>query len=65
MIKRDKYTEETQDAKKDWDKDDFDIELAYQIIKQVGDQFCDLIHQEKRVVEEHNSRGMCNNLKHL
>ncbi|KAJ8684049.1 hypothetical protein QAD02_019841 [Eretmocerus hayati] len=57
FIKRDKYTEETQkDSKKDWDKGEFHIELAYQIIRQVGDQFCDLIHQEKKVVEEHLAR---------
>lgn len=59
LIKRDKYTEETQkDGKKDSEiKGDFDLKLAYQIISQVGDQFCDLIHQEKSVLEEHSARG--------
>ncbi|OXU20831.1 hypothetical protein TSAR_013383, partial [Trichomalopsis sarcophagae] len=51
------YTEETKKhTKKDWDKGDFDIELAYQIIRQVGDQFCDLVHQEKSVSQEHSER---------
>lgn len=59
LIKRDKYMQETQkDSKRDWDKNEFRLELAYQIIRQVGDQFCDLIHQEKSVVDEHLSRGI-------
>ena len=56
--------EETQEEDKDWEKGDFDTELAYQIIRQVGDQFCDLIHQEKNVHLEYfkgNNQLISNN----
>lgn len=54
---REKYNEETQNRKDVGYKSDIGIELAYQIIRQVGDQFCDLIHQEKKVLDEYKQRG--------
>ncbi|KAK2585971.1 hypothetical protein KPH14_010548 [Odynerus spinipes] len=34
-------------------KGDLDLETAHRLLRQVGDQFCDLLHQEKDALQEH------------
>lgn len=35
------------------DREDLDLETAHRLLRQVGDQFCDLLHQEKDALQEH------------
>ncbi|XP_043588061.1 probable JmjC domain-containing histone demethylation protein 2C isoform X3 [Bombus pyrosoma] len=35
------------------DKEDLDLEMAHRLLRQVGDQFCDLLHQEKEALQQH------------
>ncbi|XP_015608899.1 lysine-specific demethylase 3B isoform X2 [Cephus cinctus] len=35
------------------DREDLDLEMAHRLLRQVGDQFCDLLHQEKEAHQEH------------
>ncbi|KYM79539.1 Lysine-specific demethylase 3B [Atta colombica] len=35
------------------DREDLDLETAHRLLWQVGDQFCDLLHQEKNALQEH------------
>uniref|UniRef100_A0A0C9R3V8 [histone H3]-dimethyl-L-lysine(9) demethylase n=1 Tax=Fopius arisanus TaxID=64838 RepID=A0A0C9R3V8_9HYME len=35
------------------DKQPLDLEMACRLLRQVGDQFCDLLHQEKNALQEH------------
>ncbi|XP_036140897.1 lysine-specific demethylase 3A isoform X2 [Monomorium pharaonis] len=35
------------------DREDLDLETAHRLLRQVGDQFCDLLHQEKNALQEH------------
>lgn len=39
------------------DREDLDLETAYRLLWQVGDQFCDLLHQEKNALQEHMAEG--------
>ncbi|XP_058801148.1 lysine-specific demethylase 3A-like isoform X2 [Phymastichus coffea] len=57
LIKRETYAEETQKDENVWNKSEFDVELAHQIISQVGDQFCDLCEQEMDVINRYLARG--------
>ncbi|XP_023290745.1 lysine-specific demethylase 3A isoform X2 [Orussus abietinus] len=34
-------------------REDLDLEMAHRLLRQVGDQFCDLLHQEKNALQEH------------
>lgn len=38
-------------------KADLDLETAHRLLRQVGDQFCDLLHQEKDALQEHMAEG--------
>lgn len=42
---------------KDSDKEFMEVETALQLIRQVGDQFCDLYHQEKEAAHDHMTEG--------
>ncbi|XP_033207104.1 probable JmjC domain-containing histone demethylation protein 2C isoform X3 [Belonocnema kinseyi] len=35
------------------EREDLDLEMAHRLLCQVGDQFCDLLHQEKDALKEH------------
>lgn len=58
---------ESSDTKKDeksdksdkekGDKEDLDLEMAHRLLRQVGDQFCDLLHQEKDALQQHMAEG--------
>ena len=53
---------EGSDSKKDEkpdknDKEDLDLEMAHRLLRQVGDQFCDLLHQEKDALQQHMAEG--------
>lgn len=58
---------ESSDSKKDekpdkndkekGDKEDLDLEMAHRLLRQVGDQFCDLLHQEKDALQQHMAEG--------
>lgn len=39
------------------DREDLDLETAHRLLRQVGDQFCDLLHQEKNALQEHMAEG--------
>lgn len=39
------------------DREDLDLETAHRLLRQVGDQFCDLLHQEKDALQEHMAEG--------
>jgi len=39
------------------DREDLDLETAHRLLWQVGDQFCDLLHQEKNALQEHMAEG--------
>lgn len=39
------------------DKEDLDLEMAHRLLRQVGDQFCDLLHQEKDALQQHKTEG--------
>lgn len=39
------------------DKEDLDLEMAHRLLRQVGDQFCDLLHQEKDALQQHMAEG--------
>lgn len=39
-------------------KADLDLETAHRLLRQVGDQFCDLLHQEKDALQEHMAEGI-------
>lgn len=39
------------------DREDLNLEMAYRLLSQVGDQFCDLLHQEKDALQEHMAEG--------
>ncbi|CAD6208707.1 GSCOCG00003515001-RA-CDS [Cotesia congregata] len=47
--------EKTEKSEKDKGADrlDLDKEMAYRLLRQVGDQFCDLLRQEKEALSEH------------
>ncbi|XP_057340415.1 probable JmjC domain-containing histone demethylation protein 2C isoform X2 [Microplitis mediator] len=44
---------EKNDKDKGADRLDLDKEMAYRLLRQVGDQFCDLLRQEKEALSEH------------
>ncbi|XP_076294418.1 lysine demethylase 3 isoform X2 [Lasioglossum baleicum] len=39
------------------DKEDLDLEMAHRLLRQVGDQFCDLLHQEKDALQQHKAEA--------
>lgn len=39
------------------DKADMDLEMAHILLRQVGDQFCDLLNQEMDALAEHIAEG--------
>lgn len=41
---------------------DLDLEQSRYLLTQVGDQFCDLLVQERNAIEEHISDGKCTHL---
>ncbi|XP_014488908.1 PREDICTED: probable JmjC domain-containing histone demethylation protein 2C isoform X3 [Dinoponera quadriceps] len=46
--------EKSEKSEKDkGDREDLDLETAHRLLRQVGDQFCDLLHQEKDALQEH------------
>lgn len=48
---------EKNDDEKPADKQPLDLEMACRLLRQVGDQFCDLLHQEKNALQEHMAEG--------
>ncbi|XP_046625209.1 probable JmjC domain-containing histone demethylation protein 2C isoform X2 [Neodiprion virginianus] len=50
LDKNDKDKSERSDR---GDREDLDLEMAHRLLRQVGDQFCDLLHQEKDALQEH------------
>ncbi|KAK0086395.1 hypothetical protein PV325_003271 [Microctonus aethiopoides] len=44
---------EKNDKDKVADRADLDLEMAHRLLRQVGDQFCDLLGQEKEALAEH------------
>lgn len=53
---KDEKTEKS-DKDKGADRLDLDKEMAYRLLRQVGDQFCDLLRQEKEALSEHIADG--------
>ncbi|XP_043460930.1 probable JmjC domain-containing histone demethylation protein 2C isoform X2 [Leptopilina heterotoma] len=51
-IKEEKPDKNEKEKEKS-EKEDLDLEMAYRLLCQVGDQFCDLLHQEKDALHEH------------
>ncbi|XP_015112860.1 probable JmjC domain-containing histone demethylation protein 2C isoform X3 [Diachasma alloeum] len=49
---KDEKSEKNEDEKPA-DKQPLDLEMACRLLRQVGDQFCDLLHQEKNALQEH------------
>lgn len=47
------------------DREDLDLEMAHRLLRQVGDQFCDLLYQEKNAHQEHMAEGKLSILIHL
>jgi len=47
------------------DREDLDLETAHRLLRQVGDQFCDLLHQEKDALQEHMAEGNISFLQHI
>ena len=52
-------TNKPDESRKETDKDKelMELETAHTLLRQVGDQFCDLYHQEKEAAEEHIAEG--------
>lgn len=48
---------EKSDKDKVADRADLDLEMAHRLLRQVGDQFCDLLRQEKEALAEHVADG--------
>ncbi|XP_051173080.1 probable JmjC domain-containing histone demethylation protein 2C isoform X3 [Leptopilina boulardi] len=51
-IKEEKPDKNEKEKEKS-EKEELDLEMAYRLLCQVGDQFCDLLHQEKDALQEH------------
>lgn len=55
--KSNQETETDDKSDKSEDREDLDLEMAHRLLQQVGDQFCDLLHQEKDALQEHMAEG--------
>lgn len=56
--KIDKNEKEKSERIERGDRGDLDLEMAHRLLRQVGDQFCDLLHQEKDALQEHVAEGI-------
>lgn len=56
-IKEEKPDKNEKEKEKS-EKEELDLEMAYRLLCQVGDQFCDLLHQEKDALQEHMVEGI-------
>lgn len=57
IIVKDEKSEKNEKERLDKDREDLDLETAHRLLRQVGDQFCDLLHQEKDALQEHMAEG--------
>lgn len=55
--KEEKFEKDEKDKMEKVIKGDLDLETAHRLLRQVGDQFCDLLHQEKDALQEHMAEG--------
>ena len=51
-------TDKSDNKESATDKVDMDLEMAHILLRQVGDQFCDLLNQETDALAEHLEEGM-------
>lgn len=40
------------------EREELDLEMAHRLLRQVGDQFCDLYRQEENALKEHMGEGI-------